>query len=147
VIVTVAVGIGATTAIFTVASQVLLQPLRIPSAERVVVLESTNPRQGTAFSAAEGVFTDWRTRWRSFEVMAGCWPTTMILSGVGQPHDVFVNEATAGFFQIAGLLPHQGSLFSSSAELPGMSTSHFLMRASGGVSLAAARASSGSRSN
>ena len=100
---TLAFGIGVTTAVFTVANAILLQPLRIPDPDRAVVLQSTNPREGTAFSVAEGVFSDWRQRAVSFEAMAGCWNTSMILSGHGQARRTDVIRTTAQFFPLAGL--------------------------------------------
>jgi len=119
VVATLAVGIGATTAVFTVANAVLLRPLTIPEPGRAVVLQSTTRRAGTSFTVAEGVFTDWRERSRSFETMAGAWNTVMVFSGKGQPHEVPVVKATAGFFTMAGLRPVRGHLFDWSAERPG----------------------------
>jgi putative ABC transport system permease protein len=119
VIVTLAIGIGATTAVFTIANAVLVEPLQIPSAGRTVVLLSTNPREGTEFSVAEGVFADWRARSGSFDAIAGAWNTSMILSGAGQAHEVDVIKVTADFFQIAGLRACEGHLFDSSVERSG----------------------------
>ena len=116
---TLALGIGATTAVFTVANTVLLRPLQIPDPDRAVVLLSTNPREGTAFSVAEGVFTDWRERAKSLEAMAGCWDTSMILHGIGQPREITAVKATAAFFNIAGIQAKEGRLFDASAEQAG----------------------------
>jgi putative ABC transport system permease protein len=113
VIVTLAIGIGTTTAVFTVANAVLVEPLQIPQPDRAVVLLSTNPREGTAFSVAEGVFADWRERSGSFEAIAGCWNTLMTLSGAGQPHDINVIKATPEFFSLSGLRAREGRLFDS----------------------------------
>jgi putative ABC transport system permease protein len=126
IILTLATGIGATTAVFTVANAVLLQPVPIPAPERAVVLQSTSPREGTRFQVAEGVFMDWRSRARSIDRMAGCWNTSMIMSGAGQPHQVNVVKATADFFEIAGLRPIAGRLFDAGAEQPGMDNTALL---------------------
>ncbi len=114
-----ALSIGASTAVFTVAGTILLRPLRLPDPDRVVVIQSTNPREGKAFSVAEGVFTDWRDRAIGFESIAGAYPTSMLLSGRGQPREVSVVRTTAEFFSIAGLRPLEGRLFEVSAERRG----------------------------
>jgi putative ABC transport system permease protein len=116
IIVTLAIGIGATTAVFTVVNSVALRPLKIPHSDRVVVLQSTSPKEGTSFTVAEGVFLDWRERSRSFERIAGAWSTPMIFGRDGQPRQVAVIKATADVFDIAGLHLLDGSPYDSSAE-------------------------------
>lgn len=119
VVATLALGIGASTAVFTVASAVLLQPLQMPNANSLVVLLSANTREGKAFSVAEGVFADWRERAISFEDMAGCWQASMIMSSGSQPRGVSTIKTTAQFFSIAGLRPIEGRVFDALAEQPG----------------------------
>lgn len=114
-----ALSIGASSAVFTVAGTILLRPLQLPDPDRAVVLLSTNPREGKAFSVAEGVFTDWRERASGFESIAGAYPTSMLLSGRGQPREVSAVRTTAQFFSIAGLRPLEGRLFEVSAERRG----------------------------
>ena len=116
---TLALGIGVTTAVFAVANGVLLRPLQVPEPERVMVLLSTFPKEGTAFSVAEGVFMDWRAAAKSFEVMAGVWNTSMIYRGVGQPREIDVHRATSAMFPLTGIQPTEGRLFDASAEQPG----------------------------
>jgi putative ABC transport system permease protein len=119
VVTTLALGIGSSTAVFTLFNTVLLRALPLPEADRVVVLQSTDHRDGKAFTVAEGVFTDWRSRSASFESIAGFWDTSMILSGEGQPHRVNAVKATADFFPIAGLRVTMGRVFDTSTEQPG----------------------------
>lgn len=119
ILISLALGIGAGTAVFSTANAVLLRPLQIPAADRAVVLLSTDPRAGTSFSVAEGVFLDWRNRSRSFETIAGSWNTSMVFKGDGQPESVSVVRSTASYFDMAGLHALEGRLFDRAAEKAG----------------------------
>src|SRR5215510_5164951 len=69
---TLALGIGATTAMFTVVNSVLLRPLNFPEPDRIVQFEGINPRQGITQSALSVPdFVDWQTQSQSFEYIAG----------------------------------------------------------------------------
>ncbi len=116
VVATLALGIGASTAVFTVGSTVLLRRLQVPDPDRTFVLLSTKPKDGTSFSVAEGVFVDWRERARSFDAIAGIVSTSPILSGAGLPHELNGVKVTAQFFSIAGLATLKGRIFDSAAE-------------------------------
>ncbi|MEJ7710115.1 MAG: hypothetical protein WKF84_09695 [Pyrinomonadaceae bacterium] len=71
-VVTLALGIGANTAIFSVINAVLLRPLSYPEADRIVTLSSTDSRQGIERSSvAAPDFVDWRERKQSF---SRTWP-------------------------------------------------------------------------
>ncbi|HEU4769964.1 MAG TPA: ABC transporter permease, partial [Pyrinomonadaceae bacterium] len=68
---TLALGIGATTAMFTVVNSVLLRPLQFPEPERIVLLQGVNPRQGiTDSSMSAPDIADWRQQSQSFEQIA-----------------------------------------------------------------------------
>src|SRR3954469_22511344 len=68
---TLALGIGATTAMFTVVNSVLLRPLQFPEPERVVLLESVNLAMGaTASNMSVPDVADWRQQSQSFEQIA-----------------------------------------------------------------------------
>ena len=118
--ITLALGIGASTAVFTVANAILFRPIDIPHAERAVVLLSTNPKENTAFSVAEGVFADWRAAaMPSFELMGAAWNTSMIFSSAGQPTEVGVARATAAMLSLLGVTAREGRLYDASAERDG----------------------------
>src|SRR5215470_14146735 len=69
---TLALGIGATTAMFTVVNSVLLRPLNFPEPERIVQFEGINPRQGITRSNMSVLdLVDWQTQSHSFEHIAG----------------------------------------------------------------------------
>src|SRR5262249_39786262 len=64
---TLALGIGATTAMFTVVNSVLLRPLAFPDPERIVLLEGVHPRQGiTQSNMSAADITDWKQQSQSF---------------------------------------------------------------------------------
>src|SRR5918999_934709 len=68
---TLALGIGATTAMFTVVNSVLLRPLPFPDPERIVLLEGVNPRQGiTVSNMSAPDIIDWQQQSQSFEQIA-----------------------------------------------------------------------------
>src|ERR1041385_1711812 len=69
---TLALGIGATEAMFTVVNSMLLRPLQFPEPERIVELEGINPRQGITRSALSlPDIDDWKKQSQSFEQIAG----------------------------------------------------------------------------
>src|SRR6266545_7655492 len=79
-VVTLALGIGANTAIFSVVNALLLRPLPYAEAERLVLLAETSP--GTPRnSASYPNYEDWRARAQSFEGMAMAWPQNFTLTG------------------------------------------------------------------
>jgi predicted permease len=107
VIATLALGIGANTAIFSVVNTVLLQPLPYPEPDRLVMVWSTDASRGvdeTRVSYPD--YDDWREGSRSFEDLAALWafPNGDVnLTGGMEPERVPVARVTAGFFGILGV--------------------------------------------
>jgi hypothetical protein len=117
-VVTVAIGIGANTAIFTVVDAVLLRPLTYRDPERLVVLHETAQRLGRMpVGAAE--FERWRDGARSFEQMALMAVAPVILTGSGEPQRLDAARVSASFFPMLGIRPSFGRGFSAAEEVTG----------------------------
>jgi predicted permease len=118
ILLTLALSIGANSAIFSVIHGVLLRPLPYPEANRIVRLffhSADYPR----FPLNPFDFRDFRARNRSFESLAGFTRGDLQLSGTGQPERFTAFQVTAGFFHVLGLHPARGHEFNSSDEIPG----------------------------
>ena len=112
VMVTLAVAIGATTAVFSVADHVLLRPLPYEKAERVVTLWETDRSQGLLKGkVAPGNFVEWWERSSSFESLGLAEPTGFDLTGDGPPRSVPSWSVSDGFFEALGVRPAAGRLF------------------------------------
>jgi predicted permease len=119
-VLTLALGIGANTAIFSVVNGVLLRPLPFPKPDRLVRLWESVPAKGVANNVVEPFnFIDWRARSRSFEGMAAIMDSTMNLTGVGEPLALPGLGVTPEFFSILGVPPLYGRGFLTEEGVPG----------------------------
>ncbi len=116
-VLTLALGIGANTAVFSVVNAVLLRALPFPDSDRLMVLLSKSGDK--EFSSAPGVFLDWRDRSTSFEQISGVYPTPKILSGRDQPRKCDVGAASFDFFRLLGVPPILGREFTAAEDQPG----------------------------
>jgi putative ABC transport system permease protein len=120
VILTLALGIGANAAIFTVVNGVLLRPLPYPSPDRLMMLWTYNPRQG--FDKDVGTypnFEDWRRESRSFESMSAYSGASLTLTGSGDPVQLRGARVTSEFFDTMGVAPIYGRTFTAANGQPG----------------------------
>jgi putative ABC transport system permease protein len=111
-VLTLAIGIGANTAIFTVVQGVILRPLPYPEPDRLMMLWTYNPRQG--FDKDVGTypnFEDWRRYSRSFDRMSAYFGASMTLTGSGDPEQVRGARVTHEFFETLGVAPGRGRGF------------------------------------
>jgi putative ABC transport system permease protein len=115
VILTLAVGIGANTAIFSAVYAVLLKPLPFPSGERLVWLGESSAK-ATGISVTWLNYEHWRTENRSFESMAGFQKMDFTLTGRGQAVLTRAGLVTNDFFRLTGSHPIMGRLFTASDE-------------------------------
>jgi putative ABC transport system permease protein len=100
---TLALGVGATTAVFTVVRGVLLRPLPFPEPDELTTVWLTNPRQGIDEDITSWPnFADWRTQGTSFEHMVAVRSGTLALTGAGDPEELVVGVVTDGFFDMLG---------------------------------------------
>jgi putative ABC transport system permease protein len=118
-ILTLALGIGANTAIFSVVNAVLLRPLPFPSPERLVMVWETAPGNETR-SVAPGNLTDWRGQSRIFEQVAGYSDSNFNLTGGAEPERLAGATVSENFFAALGVAAARGRTFSTEdAARPG----------------------------
>ncbi len=111
-ILTLALGIGANTAIFSVINAALLRPLPYEESERLVVLYETNPQQGRdEINVSYPNFADWRAQSQSFEQLAACLYGGTILTGKDEPARLQVMAVSADFFAMLRVKPLRGRTF------------------------------------
>jgi putative ABC transport system permease protein len=107
-----ALGLGATTAIFTLVERVLLSPLPYPDANRLVWISNVPPRAGAGL---RGLFAtdigEIARESRVFESLGGAFPGSWNVTGVGEPQHLAGARVTAGFFPTLGIQPQVGRLF------------------------------------
>jgi len=116
---TLALGIGANTAIFSVVNDVLLRDLPYAEPERLVMLWEENVGRGHLTNTVSPAnFLDWRERSTSFSSVAGLFDRTFTLTGEGDPHDVDVTGVTPNLFAMLGAHAQLGRLLSSEDEKP-----------------------------
>ena len=116
-----ALGIGANTAIFSLVNGLLLKPFPLPSPDRLVLLwESDAIQAGRRIGvASEATFQDWRREARSFVGLAGVSPGNLSLTGLEPPETLFVHRVTASYFPLLGVQPALGRNFSEEQERGG----------------------------
>jgi predicted permease len=120
-IVTLALGIGANTAIFSVVHGILLRPLPYPDADRVFTIwEDQSRRDGPAREwTSRSVFRMWREHNRSFAQMAAISDFAPNLTGVDEPLGLVGELVTPGYFAALGVPPALGRAFLPEEETPG----------------------------
>ena len=112
---TLALGIGANTAIFSVVSGVLLDPLGYSEPDRLVVVWGRHVTIGRE-TASLPDFLDWRSEARSFESLAAMTHTRFNLTGAGEPEAVWGGIATADLLGVFGIVPSVGRGFRADEE-------------------------------
>ncbi|HLI33940.1 MAG TPA: ABC transporter permease [Terriglobia bacterium] len=111
-VITLALGIGATTAMFSVVNGVLLKPLPYPDPNRVMFLYGTTPKYSVS-SVSYLDFLDWQRMNRSFTDLAGCLWRNFNLSVPSGAEVVSAVMVSAGFFKVLGVPPMLGRGFSA----------------------------------
>jgi putative ABC transport system permease protein len=119
-VLTLALGIGPTTAIFSVIDTLMLRPLPYSEAERIVTLWQNDARNRTARDeVAPGNFLDWRDRATAFSMIAAADPYAYsLITPEGRPEAVFAARVTEGFFDILGMPAFRGQLFTAEHHRP-----------------------------
>jgi putative ABC transport system permease protein len=117
-IVTLAVGIGATTAIFSLVNAVLLKPLPYPHPEQIVSV-GEKLRDGFSNPISTLNFLDWERQNRCFEFLAAIAFDKVTLTGLDRPQEVRVHRVSASYFKVLGVSAAMGRTFAASENQPG----------------------------
>src|SRR5215208_155307 len=108
---TLALGIGATTAIFSVVNGVLLQPLPYPNSDRIIQIFQTN-KNGERNSFTEPNFADVKSQARSFSAMVMTSSAGIVtVTGLSEPVRVLSTSVSRDFFNVFGVKPELGRAF------------------------------------
>jgi putative ABC transport system permease protein len=121
VVLTLALGIGASTAIFSVVNSVLLRPLSYRDSQRLYVIHEIIPQWANSAPVLDANlpnFQIWQKEAHSLDGIAIAEGTSMILSGVDEPEQVRGTRASANFLDLLGVRPALGRLFSAEEDLP-----------------------------
>jgi putative ABC transport system permease protein len=116
-IVTMALGIGATTALFSVTYGVLLKPFPWPNGERIIELRETRGGNAPRFGAMSNTaYVVWRERPATIESLAAWSSRVVTLTGSTEPERLRITTATASLFPVLGARPLIGSFFEDRDE-------------------------------
>jgi predicted permease len=119
-VLTLALGIGANTAIFSVVNAVLLKPLQFHDPDRLVLVWEDATFAGFPHNTpAPANYVDWKTQSQSFADMAATAEETFNLTGDGDPERVAAYSVTANFFPLLGVPPALGRVFTADDDRPG----------------------------
>src|SRR6266404_8113765 len=115
---TIALGIGANTAIFSVVNAVLLRPLPYRNAERIVAIEEIST-QRKRVQVTPANFVDWRNQNNVFEHLAAIFTRTANLAVADESERINFAMTSANFFDVFGVQPERGRLFNPEDEQAG----------------------------
>jgi putative ABC transport system permease protein len=119
-VLTLALGIGANTALFSLADAALLRPLPYPTADRLMMLWETQPGAGKAHERASAAnFLDWREKTPAFDAMAAWDDHGMALTGEGEPEELSTVRVSPNLFSLLGVSPALGRAFAPEEETRG----------------------------
>src|SRR3954449_4961127 len=113
-----ALGIGVTTAVFSIFSGVLLQPLPFPDAERLVAVYDTQPACATC-PASFPKYHDWRERNQVFSAIGGASGGSFVMTGHGDPVRLRAATTTASLADVLGVRPQLGRWYTEDEDRPG----------------------------
>jgi putative ABC transport system permease protein len=119
-VLTFALGIGVNTAVFSVFNGVLLRPLPYSDPDRITMVWMDNRRQNIKEDITSYPnFRDWRDQSASFTYMAAYSPSSFNLTGSDEPERLIGAQVTASFFDVIGVRPLLGRVFTAQQETPG----------------------------
>jgi len=117
-ILTLALGIGANSAIFSFVNAALLKPLPYANPERIVQIWEKPPGGGNNVISALN-FLDWQSQSKSFETMVASTGGSLTLTGQGEPVLLRAGRVSAGYFEVFAVKPFLGRTFAADEDQPG----------------------------
>jgi putative ABC transport system permease protein len=117
VVATLALGIGASTAIFSMVHGIVLRPLAFPDPDRLMFVSETD-RHGSTISVSWLNFVDWRARQHAFESLTASRPDLFTLAGRDRAERLDGRHVTADFFHVLGVRPAFGRDFAATDDRP-----------------------------
>jgi putative ABC transport system permease protein len=123
VVLTLGLGIGANTAVFSLVDALVLRPFPIPDIDRLVMLWGTVPKQGDDRDRASPAdYLDWKERATVFEKLVALEWWDVNLSGTGEPERLQGTFVSTDYFEALGVEPHSGRTLSADAAEHGART-------------------------
>src|SRR3954454_8729485 len=121
-ILTLALGIGANLAIFTVVNAVLIRPLTFPNPDRLVrIAADARATNGRNIGISQPELDDLRDRAGIFEGVTALWPVSASFVGGDRPERIEVLVTSANYFQLLGAAPQLGRVYGPDDAVPGFS--------------------------
>src|SRR5438445_2256592 len=118
-VITLALGIGANTTLFSFVNGILLRPLPYRDPGQLVILDETSPKQGIkSFSVSYPNFVDWREQNHVFEDVAVYQASTYSLVGGGEPEQIRGARISQGLFELLGVTPKLGRTITAEEDRP-----------------------------
>jgi len=117
-VVTIALGVGATTAIFSVVNGVLLKSLPFPEPQQLISLNESS-KAVPVMDVSYPNYLDWRAQQTTLENLAARMPIGGVLTGGGEPERIVGRMVTASFFPTLGVKPSLGRFFNDDEDKPG----------------------------
>jgi putative ABC transport system permease protein len=112
-VITIALGVGSTTAIFSIVNTVLVRPLPYRAPENLMTVWGTRPQQGQSqLRTSMPNFKDWQSQNQIFDSLAAYGFNRYILTGVDEPEQIRGAQVSEQFFQVMGVEPQIGRVFS-----------------------------------
>lgn len=118
-ILTLALGIGGITAIFSVVQNVLLRPPAVADPDRIIVVRNVWKGRVTYGGLSAGAFTDLQAQLKAAETLAATQTVSLTLESQDTPERIVGEKVTGDYFRLSGVAPLLGRAFSESEDLPG----------------------------
>lgn len=116
---TLALGVGASIAVYALAEGLLLRSLPYPAPERLVAITDTHPQHGDGNGVGQENFRDWQAANTVFERMAFTEWSQVTLTGFGDAERITGRAVSEGFFEMMGVAPRLGRWFTPEETQPG----------------------------